>query len=510
LFFSLAMLPSAPKTLPCTPKIAFSASQANRLKAPCRTWCCSRGLLAFAVATGRRHVKVARRVTREAREAIRQCLRENRTVTVLKDIPEEAMQQLLDTMERLELEKGSQVFRHGQAVQAMYIVESGELTVSKRLQQEDEEEFEATTLSSGSYIGELGLFYDRTCMESVQVSGDSPAVLWELKREDFTRVIASLAGTEEEPEECIIDPDTLDRESPAIFCVSDGSGYSAGGAVTLALKQFEYRYQDNCQGVSVTSFPFIRYKAEVVEITRRARQEHALVVYTLMRDEPREAMLSELERQTGPTEGELRAVDLYEPLLSQMEVLLGIARRPRSVVASQLRPQISEQCLNMVEAIEFTRKLDDGVHPELWKDADLILIGLSRAGKTPLSFFLAQRGFKVANYPVIPGEDPPAQLFDSSLQHKCIGLTIQAERLHAVRSARMNDFGRKESTYSSIQNCKQEVSWLKTFYMRKGPRWPTVDTTNGGLEEIAAKVLNILATAKGEKMTGKYENPSIV
>ena len=464
-------------------------------------------LCAAKVAKSRRH-KVSMKSIRDAREAIRQCLRENRTMPVLQALPEDSLQQILDTMTRMELKPGDHIFRKGEPVDAVYVVESGELSVVKPLRQGDEEEaFEATALGPGSYIGELGLFYDRTCMENVSVRGEESATLWQLKRSDFFQIIDRLEEEIVEGGECEM-PEMLDKEPASLFVVSDGSGYSAGGAVNLALKQFENQYTKNCDTVNVTSFPYIRYKGEIQQVAKRARQENALIVYTLMRKEPRQAMLDELKEPAKEGENPLRAVDLWEPLLVSMEDLLGIPRNTE--VRATMRSRLSEECINMVEAIEFTRKLDDGRQPELWNEADLILIGLSRSGKTPLAFFLAQRGFKVANYPVIPDEDPPEQLFNPSLQSKCVALTIQAQRLHAVRSARMNDYGSSKSTYSSLDNCRKEVNWLKTFYMRKGPRWPVIDTTNGGVEETAAKVLKILQRLKGvEKATGQFANPSI-
>jgi len=448
---------------------------------------------------------------REAREAIRKCLRENRTVEVLRNLPDEALQELIDMMTRMELAPGEEIYRIGEEVTAMYVVESGELSVAKRLLQEDEEEFEATTLGPGSYIGELALFYNRPCRETVRVKGDRPATLWRLRRADFQGMIAALADTGEPDEEdgCAIDfENLLEQSTPTIFVVSDGTGYSGEGAVKLALKQFEYQHKDNCQGVSVTSFPFIRYAGEIQEITRRAREENALVVYTLMRPEPRAAMSAEVRREPFVGEGELRAVDLWEPMLAGMETMLGIPRQAR-VSVPLMRPSLSDSCLRMVEAIEYTQKLDDGNNTKLWGEADLVLIGLSRSGKTPLSFFLAQRGFKVANYPVVPDEDPPTDLFDPAIQHKCVGLTIKPERLQAVRAERMAGFGRAQSEYASLQNCTKEVNWLKTFYMRRGPRWPILDTTNGGVEETAAKILKLLAKQRGiVSESGQFSNPS--
>lgn len=447
---------------------------------------------------------------RQTREAIRKCLRENDTVHVFQQLPEAAIQEILDSMVRIEVSPGEAIFQQGEEVTAMFVVEAGGLSVSKRLLEADQEEFQATTLGPGSYIGELGLFHRRICAETVRVHGDQPAILWRLNRTDFYDVIDGLATPEEE-DECVIDFSNIqDLENPPaeIFLVSDGSASSAGGAVELALKQFEYSYSDKCHGANVTKFPYIRYAGEVLEITRRARTEKALVVYTLMREEPRNAMAAEATRRLEPGENALRTVDLWEPLIAQMEELLGIPRQSKVSVAA-MRPSLSDSVLKMVDAIEFTRNLDDGVKPELWKDADVILIGLSRAGKTPLSVFLAQRGFKVANYPVVPDEEPPKELFDPSMQHKMIALVIKPERLQVVRGERMQDFGRKTSTYSSLQNCMKEVNWLRTFYMRKGPRWPVVDTT-AGLEESAAKIIKILAKQNGESSSSpQYSDPSV-
>ena len=132
------------------------------------------------------------------------------------------------------------------------------------------------------------------------VRGEETAALWRLRRTDFFDIIDRL---EEEIEggECQL-PEVLDREPASVFVVSDGSGYSAGGAVNLALKQFENQETKNCDTVSITSFPYIRYKGEIQEVAKRARQDNALIVYTLMRKEPRQAMLEELN--TPVREGE--------------------------------------------------------------------------------------------------------------------------------------------------------------------------------------------------------------
>jgi len=370
----------------------------------------------------------------------------------------------------------------------MFIVESGALRVSKRLDPADNDDLTVNDLGPGDYVGELGLLYNRLSAVSVSVQGDKPAKVLRLRRSDFQTVLHTLTEPEE-PETCSVD--LLLQEPKRIFLISDATGESAQRAVNLALKQFEYSHELSCGGAEVITFPFVRYEVEILEITRRARSEGALIVYTLLRPELRDFMTAETTRDTQPGEEPLRAVDLWEPMIAQLEVLFGVPRKPG---APPTRMQVSDECLRMIDAIEFTQEQDDGSNPQMWKEADVILLGLSRAGKTPLSFFLAQRGYKVANYPIVPDEEPPKELFDPELKKKIVALTIKPERLQAVRSERMRAFGKTgKSTYASLQNCSKEVGWLKIFYMRHGRGWPIVDTTNGGVEENADKIIKIIA-----------------
>lgn len=431
------------------------------------------------------------------------------SLQLLRDLPEEALQQILDRMERVKMAPGEQLFCQGGRGTAIYAVESGALRVTRRLHPEDDEELEVTVLGPGACVGETALMCNTPPFsETVTVYGEESTRLWRLDRAAFLDVITVLASAPEEEAGCEVDFDDLDAPDPvakSIFVVSDGTAEAAEESVTKALRLFEYEYKEHCAGVSVTNFCFVRYRSEVQEIARRAREDNALVVYTLMRQEPREAMQEEIARSVTLGEGDFRAVDLWEPMLTQMEVLLGIPRKPETYVPA-LRTQLSAACLRMVEAVEYTRKLDDGVKPELWHEADVILIGLSRIGKTPLSFFLAQRGLKVANYPMVLDEEPPPQLFDPGLQHKCIALTIDPKRLQAVREARMSSFGRSKSMYASAENCSKEVRWVNTFFRREAPHWPVLDMTNDSIEENAGKVLTLL------KYSGSLgaANPSVM
>merc|ERR1712032_688550 len=168
------------------------------------------------------------------------------------------------------------------------------------------------------------------------------------------------------------------------------------------------------------------------------------------------------------------------------------------------RETVTEEYMQIIKAIEYTRKVDDGVLPHLWGDCDIMLVGPSRAGKTPLAFYLAQRGFKVANYPLVMGEEPPKELFTID-QRKCFALSIKPEKLHAIRVERMKQFkSRGSKTYDSITEIKKEVNWLKTFYLQKGNDWPIIDTTDSGVTETASRIMQILDRRKGNSLDASY------
>jgi len=139
------------------------------------------------------------------------------------------------------------------------------------------------------------------------------------------------------------------------------------------------------------------------------------------------------------------------------------------------------------EAMEFAQNADDGVQPKLWEEADVLLLGPSRTGKTTLANYLARLGLKVANYPLVPGEEPPPELLQLD-QSKVIKLTTQPEQLQAIRQERMQRLGRSVSAYATFDNIRRELSWVKTFYIRNFPRMPVIDTAKWTLAESAALI----------------------
>jgi len=146
------------------------------------------------------------------------------------------------------------------------------------------------------------------------------------------------------------------------------------------------------------------------------------------------------------------------------------------------------------EAMEFAKRADDGVQPQLWEEADVVLVGPSRTGKTTLANYLAERGLKVANYPLVPGEDPPPELLQLD-QRRVVKLTTQPEQLQAIRQERMKRLGRSVSKYAAFDAIRKELSWVQTFYIRNFPKWPTIDTAKVGIAEAATLIVTQLDTA---------------
>ncbi|MDH5493350.1 MAG: kinase/pyrophosphorylase, partial [Myxococcales bacterium] len=201
-------------------------------------------------------------------------------------------------------------------------------------------------------------------------------------------------------------------EHRPIFVVSDSTGETAERVVRAALLQFP------TERVRVRLFTRVRNREGLTEVLERAREQGAMVVFTLVKVEMREAC-HELAR-----EFKLEAVDVIGSLIHKVGGFLEAA--PLNIPSAQL--PLSDEYFRRVEAIEFAVKSDDGKEPRNLRRADLILTGVSRTSKTPLSTYLAGRGFKVANVPLVLGVEPPKELYEVPAE-KVIALTIDIEHL---------------------------------------------------------------------------------
>ena len=140
-----------------------------------------------------------------------------------------------------------------------------------------------------------------------------------------------------------------------------------------------------------------------------------------------------------------------------------------------------------VEAIQFTMAHDDGIGAEDWEEADIVLAGVSRSSKTPTSIYLANRGYKTANIPIVVESPPPAELF--TLQHPLVvGLTTSADRLIQVRRNRLLSLNQvPETDYVDQEAVAREVAWARRLFADNG--WPVIDVTRRSIEETAAAII---------------------
>ena len=144
-----------------------------------------------------------------------------------------------------------------------------------------------------------------------------------------------------------------------------------------------------------------------------------------------------------------------------------------------------------IEAVEFTVKLDDGKVPSMLGQADLVLVGVSRTSKTPLSTFLAHKGFKVANVPIVFDRPPPRELFNVD-QDRIFALTIDPDVLQEIRLSRLEALGMGATTnYGDMDYILAELEYSEALF-RSHPHWPVIDVTDKAVEETAAVILGIL------------------
>jgi regulator of PEP synthase PpsR (kinase-PPPase family) len=260
-----------------------------------------------------------------------------------------------------------------------------------------------------------------------------------------------------------------------IDVLSDSTGETAEKVVRAALLQFPQA------GAQIRLHTRVRTKEVARPVLERAAREGALVVFTVVSPELREFMYA------VTTELEIETLDVIGSLIGKLGTYL--EREPINLPSAML--PLSEEYFRRIEAVEFAVKSDDGKEPRNFKKADLVLLGVSRTSKTPLSTLLAQRGLKVANLPLVLGVALPLEIGEAA-QDRIIGLTIGIEQLCEIRQARLRRLGMPaETNYAMREHVRQELDFAATLF-RTHPEWPVVDVTGRAIEETAVIILEHL------------------
>lgn len=210
----------------------------------------------------------------------------------------------------------------------------------------------------------------------------------------------------------------------------------------------------------------------LIEIIKQAAEEGALVLYTLVDPSMAEAAKHGCQLWGVPS------ADILSPTTEAIATHLGVAPSgiPRGAPG---RNPLSKEYFKRIEAIDFTIKQDDGALPQNLNRANIVLVGVSRTGKTPLSIYLAQKGYKVANIPIVMGVDLPKTLFEIN-QDKVFGLTINPVVLQTIRKARAKSLGfsnQMESNYSDMEHVREEIEFANKIFSQN-PVWPVIGKQN--------------------------------
>lgn len=272
----------------------------------------------------------------------------------------------------------------------------------------------------------------------------------------------------------------------SIFVVSDATGETAERVVRAALRQFDLGELP----IDLRVFPHLRHEHDVDTVVAEARAVGALLVSTLVRAEERSLLHKKCDERG------VQCVDLIGSLLGRLASYFSV--QPRGIPG--LLHTVSDEYYQRMEAIEFTVQSDDGRDPQSLQRADLVLVGISRTSKTPLSIYLAQKGYKVANVPLVLDLPPPPELFELQHRHRdgqdapatrVFALTIQPDALLQIRRERLLRLHMTPDTsYGQRDYILREIYAARALYSAH-PEWPVIDITGKAIEETAADILRI-------------------
>jgi len=233
--------------------------------------------------------------------------------------------------------------------------------------------------------------------------------------------------------------------------------------------------------IKLQRFNQLRTQADMLKAVEAASLSPGLIICTLVNRELALFLQYEAEQR------ELEVIDLLNPILYKFSDMLGLAPQQEPGLLYEINAEYHKR----VEAVNFTVKQDDGQELRYLYKADIVLIGASRTSKTPLSMYLAHKGYKVANIPLVKGIDPPKELFEID-QNRVVGLLIDAKRLVELRSARLVQLQQSpRSKYASYDEILDELICCKQLY-RRNPQWLVIDVTHKSVEESASDIIKKL------------------
>lgn len=261
--------------------------------------------------------------------------------------------------------------------------------------------------------------------------------------------------------------------NPHVYVLSDSVGETAELVIKAGLSQF-----NNTEYI-IRRIPYVEDEETVDEAIQLALANNGMIGFTLV-DPALRTYVNEKTKEAG-----VESIDIMGPMIESME--RSFKRSPK--LEPGLVHQLDEDYFKRVEAIEFAVKYDDGRDSRGIKRADIVLIGVSRTSKTPLSQYLALKRLKVANVPIVPEVDPPEELFEVD-PSKCIGLRISPEKLNEIRRERLKALGLgDQASYANMQRIHEELEYFNKLVEKINCK--VIDVSHKAVEETANVILQM-------------------
>ena len=261
---------------------------------------------------------------------------------------------------------------------------------------------------------------------------------------------------------------------PLIYAISDSIGETSESVIKATTSQFVQEKFD------IIRVPYVKSADQVRNIVAEAATENAVICYTLVSPDLRETIATCAE-QSG-----VEVVDVLSPMLKAIEKNYGLVPKNQPGLIHAL----DHEYFKRVAAIEFAIKYDDGKNPWGLLKADLVIIGVSRTSKTPLSMYLANKKLRVSNVPLVPEIPPPEELFKISPK-KIIGLLIDPYKLNEIRSERLKAMGLGDgANYADLKRITEELDYAKAIMRRI--HCTSINVSNRAIEETASMILDYI------------------
>lgn len=272
------------------------------------------------------------------------------------------------------------------------------------------------------------------------------------------------------------------KKEITIYTISDSLGGTSQKLVSAVMAQYPDLVFNNSY-----RFPFINKESELLDILQDAIKDDAIVISTLV-DSHLAATAREFSRVN-----QLSYLDLMNPFFEVIKKKTGT----RPIEVPGVLHRLDKEYFNKISAIEFAVKYDDGKNPQGFLESDLVILGVSRTSKTPLSIYLANKGYKVSNLPLIP-EVPLPQILDKVDKRRMIGLVCDPDKLSKIRSNRLDALGLTQATsYTDVEKIYEELDYSKKVFQKYQSY--IINITDKSIEETACIIeehLKSLASTK--------------